>query len=424
MNLQPRLIRPVPDPLGLYFRARRNDHKVLLHLLAARQNALSGVVFDPSLDDRHKELRSAVRKHRLEAVFDPLVMELATPGGFTEKRMSEISWAGKAMHTVAQLETSAGYRLVDAIAAHVIDHNFSAVIAPAHYVEGSTDPWFSTDQKLTIRLRKTLDDAGRKDVLIYYPLAIHTHTLADSGQRRAFKQFLPTLPVDAIWLRVHPFGSNSGPYSVRAYIEACQDFQKLGVPLIGERTGTVGVALLAFGAIGGIESGITFGERFGVTRLINRQVNNQPFLPSPRVYISALGAFLSRKQAEKFFNNRQMKASFGCQVEGCCARGVMDMLADPRSHFLINRMREVFRFGQTPEALRPRIYMDEFLCPASDLAIRAARIEPAFETTRKKLDGWRVMFSSILQTQNLAFDMAPKKRRLSIVPVRAPDRVF
>lgn len=411
MSFQPRLIRPVPDQLGLYFRAGRNDHKGLLHLLAEQQNKMSGLVFDPLSAGRHKELREAVTKHRLEAVLDPMTMVLATPGGFTEKRASEIRWAGKEMHTPDRLRANHGLRLVDAIASYVVDHGFSAVIAPAHYIEGPEDPWFEIDCRLTRRLRNQLDSSGRRDASIYYPLAIHAHTLANVDKRQALKEALMTLPVDAVWLRIHPFGSSSGPYALRAYIEACQDLQKLRIPIIAERTGTVGLALLSFGAVGGIESGITFGERFEMTRLIKPQSNNKPFLPPPRVYIPAIGAFLERKQAEQLFSNRQMKTLFGCQGE-CCERGAPDMLANPKRHFLITRIREVSKIGNLPEALRPRIYLDEFLRPATDLAIKAADIEPSLMSTRKKLESWRVMLSSMLQTkQNLVFGIAPKKRR-------------
>jgi hypothetical protein len=56
-------------------------------------------------------------------------------------------------------------------------------------------------------------------------------------------------------------------------------------------SGTVGVALLAFRAVGGIESGITYGERYDVNPLIKPPTNNDPFSPSPRVYIERLGTF-------------------------------------------------------------------------------------------------------------------------------------
>ena len=79
---------------------------------------------------------------------------------------------------------------------------------------------------------------------------------------------LKTIEIDAVWLRIHPFGTTAaGPIALRGYIEACRDLHRVGVPLVAERSGTIGVALMAFGAVGGIESGITLGERFDARTL-------------------------------------------------------------------------------------------------------------------------------------------------------------
>ena len=79
----PRLIRPLPDPLGLYFRPAYGDHRVLLALLAEGRSALTGIVFEPTWDSRHEELCAEINRRTLESVLDTRAMELATPGGFT-----------------------------------------------------------------------------------------------------------------------------------------------------------------------------------------------------------------------------------------------------------------------------------------------------------------------------------------------------
>ena len=56
----PRIVRPAPDPLGLYLRVARNDHKELLNLIAAGDASCFGVVFDPTWFERHGELRDKV----------------------------------------------------------------------------------------------------------------------------------------------------------------------------------------------------------------------------------------------------------------------------------------------------------------------------------------------------------------------------
>jgi hypothetical protein len=105
--------------------------------------------------------------------------------------------------------------------------------------------------------------------------------------------------------------------------------------------------------------------------------------------VSEIGAFLSHKQAEAFFENRQMKIALGCRDSACCQRGTSDTLREPRRHFMIQRVSEVRRMSNAPETLRAQLYLDDFLRPATDLALRAARVEPALEPTRKRLEGWR-----------------------------------
>lgn len=169
-------------------------------------------------------------------------------------------------------------------------------------------------------------------------------------------------------------------------MEACRDLHAIGVPLVGERTGTIGVALAAFGAIGGIEGGITFGERFDISPLMKRS-DSKPFAVPPKVYLSEIGLLVLRGQAEALFEHRGMKAAFGCQQ--CCRRGVTDMIANPRRHFVFRRSGELSYLSNMPEPLRAGQYLEQFLRPATDLALRAARALPELENHRRRLEARR-----------------------------------
>lgn len=137
----------------------------------------------------------------------------------------------------------------------------SAVLAPTHYLDSPTDPWLPIDAELTRRLRRELDGRGLGGVLIYYPLVVRALLLREATHRAQLIARLAALPIDALWLRVHPFGTTtSGPLALRRYLEVCRALYVLGIPLVAEHSGTVGVALIAFGAVGGIESGITMTE--------------------------------------------------------------------------------------------------------------------------------------------------------------------
>lgn len=395
----PRLLRPVSAPLGLYLRPGRNDHSVLLGLLAEGHTDLSGVVFDPCLEQRQAELRIEALKDGVEAVLDPRSIDLATLGGMVRSGVSELPWAGDEQpHTAGMLGGPAGERFIEALVAYVVEKEFSAVLAPTHYLSGARDPWAAVDAQLTQRLRRALDAAGRTETCIYYPLAVPGEVLRDGAQREQLVLGLSNLPIDAVWLRVHPFGTtSSGPLALRRYIEACRDLQRLGVPLVAEHTGTVGVALLAFGAVGGIESGITYGERYDVSSLLNPPKGGNGFSPAPRVYLANLGAFVSRDQARELFENRQMKTLFACRVSGCCPRGAIDMTADPRRHFVLRRAGEVSYYSRPPEPVRAGLYLEEFLRPATDLALRGARVTPALDPTRRRLEGWRRTLGALHQ---------------------------
>jgi hypothetical protein len=384
----PRLLRPVGPPLGLYLRPGRNDHKAILEFIGERPDALSGIVFDPCLEARQAELRAEARETAVETILDPRSVELGTPVGFDKPGLSDLPWAGDQSDTPRNLSPRAGV-VAESLAQFTAEKNFSAVLAPTHYLEHSEDDWLVVDGAATRALRRALDAAGQTRTPIYYPLVIHASLFRDPIERARILTFLQALPIDGVWLRVHPFGSSSGPLALRRYIEACRDFHRLGLPLVAERTGTIGVALLAFGAVGGIEGGLTFGERFDARPLFRPPTSNNPFLPPPRVYVAEIGAFMSRSQAEAFFENRQMKIALGCRDTACCRRGTSDTLREPRRHFMIRRVSEVRSISNAPETLRAQVYLDDFLRPATDLALRAVRVEPALEPTRKRLEGWR-----------------------------------
>jgi len=86
-----RAVRPAPEPLGLYVRVGRNDHRALLNVLSAGDLGCFGVVIDAVHVDRHREIREQVVEHRLDAILDPQTQPAATIGGHTEA-LGELPW--------------------------------------------------------------------------------------------------------------------------------------------------------------------------------------------------------------------------------------------------------------------------------------------------------------------------------------------
>jgi hypothetical protein len=148
----PRLLRPVGLPLGNYLRPGRSDHRSLLALLAEGHTDMSGLVFDPCLDQRHAELRTEAQAHGLETVLDPRSVELSTEGGITRSGVAELPWAdGSLPHTPDLLDGVAGAQMVEGIVQHVDERHFSAVLAPVHYI---------TDARSMARGRCCVDEAS------------------------------------------------------------------------------------------------------------------------------------------------------------------------------------------------------------------------------------------------------------------------
>lgn len=380
---------------------------------------MSGLVFDASLDKRHEELRREVLRNHIEAILDTRAMELGTIGGHTDK-LAHLEWAGDNHHKPVDLTGVEGKYFVDAIVDHVVSRSYTAVLAPSHYLTGPNDPWLEIDRELTRRLRHQLDAAKQYETLIYYPLGIPSTILHDRAKRQALIDALQSLPIDAVWLRVHPFGADAGPHAVRNYIESCRELHRLKRPIVAEKTGTIGLALLTFGAVGGIESGVTIGERFNTATWLRPRSNKPGFLRPPRVYIQKLGMFLDRKQAEAFFANPQMKSTFACHNQSCCRKGARDMFADPRRHFLITRMNEVTKLSNQPATIRPNLYMDDFLRPATDLALRAARaapddVAPTFARRQRRLESWRIMLGQMASLPpGTTLSMLPERHRIEM----------
>lgn len=413
-----RVVREAGEPLGLFFRVGKSDHTVLKQLLSENRVGMLGAVFDPCHCGCQDELRAEFAQRHLDAILDPALMELSTLGGHTPSRQ-KLSWAGAQPHTAAQFDSQFSEQIADQIAEFVSTNGFTAVLAPTHYLsEGMKDPWLQIDKRLVVLLRERLAAKGCTDVAIYYPLAISTKTFTDAAQRIAIKAALSGLPIDALWLRTHPFGSESGDTILCRYIQACQDMHGLGVPLISEKTGVLGLALLAFGAVSGIENGVSSGEKFDFGRLKHLRIPNGKFGKTPRVYLPELGGFLTRKEAEKFFEHRGLR-QFACRDSLCCRRGVESMTgADSRRHFAFQRMDEVAKLSRVTPSLRPNEYLDRILRPATDNIGRAVAYEELSETVKKKLeksrrkqDGWRATLGEMSRASLGSFS-APIGRRI------------
>jgi hypothetical protein len=219
------------------------------------------------------------------------------------------------------------------------------------------------------------------------------------------------LEVDALWVRMHPINKTSGASVLSGCLDICAALAEANLPLVAERAGYLGLCLLGFNAVGGVETGLTIGEGFDVTRLLRpapKRDDDEAFAAGPRVYVERLGMFLSLKDAKAFFERKGTRSRFACQRRGCC-RSPDDMVKDPKRHFVFSRGAQVDHLDRMPAHLRPELWLDE-VRQASDDAAFAARLDAKrFEPHQRVLGGWRDMLAKRIEQGNVLRSVRPAR---------------
>jgi hypothetical protein len=371
-----RLVRRAPDPLGLYIRAGRVDQKDLENFITSGSLAFTGVVFEAKRVGQQQELLTLVLERGLDAVLDPQTQAMATVGGYA-KAMDKLPWSKKRAHTLDDFATTFQQRqLADEIVTFALSHGFTQIIAPTHLITGPDDPWLGIDIASANALRVALDREKANNVQVHYSLALRYEAFRTSAKRLAVLETLRRANVDGLWLNIPGCGSDSSPTAITRYVDAATDFHSLGIPIVADHAGgLMGLALLAFGAVGGLSHGITLGERFD-TASWHKIPEGKSFGAKTRVYLPTLDLMLPRVDAERFFESGggRARSAFGCRDTTCCHHGVDDMLRAPARHFLYRRTQQVAGLGQIPESIRPTEFLEEHLRPASDAALVAAKL--------------------------------------------------
>ena len=411
----PRAVRPVPDPLAHYFRIGRNDHVQALNFAASGDLACFGAVFDPTNIDRHKELFDAIVSRRLDAILDPITQPSATVGGFTEK-MGKLPWGVGRPHSISDFSGASGKRLISALADYVAAQGFTQVLTPSHLLRSSHDEWIAIDIDATKRLRDSLDRKNASRIPIIYSLAVSYALLRNPDNRHQIIESLHGIPASAIWLKVDGFGSDSSATAVRTYIEAAEDFRKIGLPLVSDLAGGLaGLSLLAFGATGGLAHGITCGERFDAGGWRRPRGETGFGLPH-RVYVPQLDILLKRLEARQMIETSiKAKSLLACRDSQCCPRGVTDMIQNPARHFMYQRIQQISSLSQIPEALRSARFLDQHLRPTTDYALAATSIKWQDKKIAKKMLGQRKHLDTLRVTLG-AYQTEVQKRPVAFLP--------
>lgn len=410
-----------PEPLGTYFRAGSRDYLHFANLVAAGHPGGAGVVLDGrSLGHPHvAELREAALRTGMQVIIDSLGVEMASPTGRTLSGLKEMPWLPRKRFSSAQLTSDERRHLVTELARTAVEFRASAILAPARLLDQIERDDLSHDIETTVALREALNRAGGPAIRIYYPLATSLKVLASTTARQGMlatlREGISADAIDAVWVRAARFGVSMGPTNLRRYVTGGRGLHGLGVPIVGDRAGTTGLGMVALGVTSAITSGITTGERFEPRELF-RPRSGKGFAMAPRVYVSAIGAFVKRANAEVLLKHPSVKNWFACQQTCCAGRGLAETLGDPRRHFIVTRVAEVRELAQVPLGLRAGHYMEQWLRPASDRATRAMKIEPTLESHRVHLDALRSTLAAIIDED------AAANQPITRSPVQMPAR--
>lgn len=258
---RPQSTRPEMEPLGLYLRVGRNQHRDLLDVLSSGERNFHGLVIDAGNVKRHGDLLSRALKEGLDVALDPKTHAMALPGGFSSS-MTNLPWGLERHHNIRDFAGDAGRQVAHRISEFAQEHNFTQILGPTHLLSGPNDPWLRHDIGNMAALKYHLQNSSTNIELIY-PLAVSMRVLRNFAERRALIAAISDAPMDALWLRVENFGMDATGEKTVAYIEAARDFHALGIPIVADHVGGLcGLGLVASGSVGGLSHGITLLETF------------------------------------------------------------------------------------------------------------------------------------------------------------------
>ena len=172
-----------------------------------------------------------------------------------------------------------------------------------------------------------------------------------------------------VWLKVSGFGGSATAAGLRKYIAAAQDFHLLQKPIIADCVGGLpGLAILAFGAAGGIAHGLAEKEQFD-----GSDWHKPPRPPDPdekrggnaySVLLPGIDRLLKPDQAQILINANGGRRLLSCNDRRCCPHGFEDTIRDPKGHYLRQRAWQCEALSKVPEARRARDFLDNALTAA------------------------------------------------------------
>jgi hypothetical protein len=363
------LLHPQTPAIAGFLRVGHTGHKKLADLHAAGRLPFRRAVFDASHVMEQIELLNAFRASGCEIVLDPNFAEMAAVGRFNSSSLQSLPWANpERPWTAEDFGRGRNNDAAKAIAEFAVKLGVNVVLAPSHLIERHEDAWRTIDLQMCEALRHELNRSGGSGIAIDFQLITTSALLKDSLSRGVLAAHVAELPIENVWLRTSGFGATATGAGTRHFVESVRALHNIGRPLIADSTGGfAGLAVAAFGGVGGLSHGVCQKESF--------RAGDWKTPPSggggsaTRAYVHELDRYFTEPQLTAIFDAPGGRSRFACRDTSCCPHGGEDMLENAHAHFITQRSRQFDDLSKVPEARRE----EHFLLRHLDPAVRSAR---------------------------------------------------
>lgn len=420
------------DPIAWFCRLGTTGHQQLADIHAAGDLPLQRVVVDASMWKHQKELCHSLKQNGAELVLDTKVAELSSPGryvGNVLKAPWSVAGDGKPMGPDL-FQKAHPSDVLGQIARFAVEANVDTVLAPTHFLSDKNfGGWLDVDHQACLELREALDREGGKHIVIDYNLIFTATQLRQANWRGDVMESISDLPIQNLWLRAGSFGHDATAAGTRHYIEGIRSLNNLGLPVVADYAGGLtSIAILAFGAAGGVAHGIGERTRF-TTSGWEKPPSKKHGGSTQRIVIPGLDKTLTAKEIECLRTARSGTRLLACSDRSCCKRGLADTLRQPRKHAARQTFDALSELHDVVNDRRVEHFVDQTLAKAErktrdiaalrpnsdkarDLGVDTEKLMRSLDTHSKQLERKRKVLEALAQ------DVDTSNQRSPVVKIR------
>lgn len=338
-------------PIAHYLRIGMTGFHPIEELLEIGRFPMRRAVIAAAGVSRQRSLLQAMAEADIELVLDTHIPELSAIGYYNGSYKAA-PWAKNSEPlSIDDLRGLKGAALATRIAEFAVEHRFQSVLAPSTFVPAGAHAGFITSIRACELLRDSLDRSGGKHIAVDFNLLAPYALIRDPAERASLIRGLRSLPFENLWIRTAGFGVDCSATALKRYITGLREFVALDHPIIADEVaGLAGLLSVAFGAVSGVAHGVAVQERFDASRWNKVRTKSKGGL-KPRVLISDLDRQLNTDDVA-IIAAASGRRLVSCTDTACCPKGLADMIADTRRHYLYQRAKAMSDLSHVPELRR------------------------------------------------------------------------